>query len=724
MKGEIGDRVIEERLGRVTLSPAGPVVAGSYGQWTLTYTVGSYGVDEGGTVMVVQRIASDWQAPQFERPDQPGYTTIRTNGNARLNARFQSKQHVRPWMKWSLVLDVLDGYLAPGDTVTLVLGDRSKGSPGIRAQSFIESAHEFRFLVDPTNAVLVRRLPSSPKFPVVAGDPVRLVCILPSEKTAGEDAGVFVKAEDRWGNPAAPPGPVSFRIEGSASGRIDGSLVKQLYPGTLYVHASSGGLRCRSNPLTVFERRPVYGKYWGDLHAQTDSTVGTGTEQEYFTFGRDVARLDFIGHQGNDFQVTDQDWTRLNRVIQGFHRPGRYVVFPGYEWSGNTAAGGDHNVIYLEEGQPIFRSSHWQIPEVPEDENSPAHPVDRLYEKLRENKKAIVIPHVGGRFADVRNFFDPELMPVVEIVSCWGEFEWMLWDALEGGHTVGVVCNSDGHKGRPGAEGPGAGDFGIYGGLTCVMAESLTREAIFAALKERRCYGTTGARMWLQFQADGRPMGSVIETGDTVKIDARVKGTGPLEGLYLYSGKDRILSIRPPEFETSANSNRIRIRWQGARIRGRARRATWDGSVSVSGNRILSAKTFAFDSPADGILEQDSERLAFRSRTTGDTDGIDLFLEEPRAGRIEFRSKVGSASVDLSDIRTDSKAFDFGGLDLKLIFQRYPLEIETLDLTLEHTFDPGRSRTHPILHPILIKAVQEDGHTAWSSPIFVKWLSS
>ena len=51
----------------------------------------------------------------------------------------------------------------------------------------------------------------------------------------------------------------------------------------------------------------------------------------------------------------------------------------------------------------------------------------------------------------------------------------MLFDALDCGHVVGVMCNSDGHKGRPGAEGPGAGEFGIAGGLTCVLAGELSR---------------------------------------------------------------------------------------------------------------------------------------------------------------------------------------------------------------------------------------------------------
>ncbi len=53
----------------------------------------------------------------------------------------------------------------------------------------------------------------------------------------------------------------------------------------------------------------------------------------------------------------------------------------------------------------------------------------------------------------------------MEIHSAWGTFEWLLTDGFPLGHRSGVVCNSDGHKGRPGASYPGAATFGAYGGL-------------------------------------------------------------------------------------------------------------------------------------------------------------------------------------------------------------------------------------------------------------------
>jgi len=707
---------IEERLGKVVLESSGPVVAGSMGQWKLVYTAGSYGIDEGGTLMLVQRTACDWQNPQFEHPDRSGYTTVSTNANARLRIGFESKRYERPWQKWCLVIDVGGGYIAPGETVTIVLGDQSRGSQGIRAQSFVESAHEFRILVDPTNAALVRRLPSSPDFPIVHGDLDRLVCIVPTQSVVGDRIEVFVKGEDTWGNPITPFNNFSLSIEGDAEADIANHHLTARSSGTIVVKVSAEKFFCKSNPMTVLKDAPAYYRYWGDLHAQTESTVGTGTEEEYFTFGRDVARLDFISHQGNDFQVTDEDWRRLNDAIKSFDMPGKYVVFPGYEWSGNTSAGGDHNVIFRYDDQPIFRSSHWQIPDTPEDNQTPAHPVTELYRRLHRNGNAILIPHVGGRYADVRRYFDNDLVPVVEIASCWGVFEWMLWDALAEGHLVGVVCNSDGHKGRPGSEGPGAGQFGIYGGLTCVLAEELTRDAIFRALKQRHCYGTTGTRIALWFGANDHPMGSTIETSEPVKITASVKGTGPLDSLKLYKGPEIIQTVRPEVFSFVQDSRRIRVSWEGAYIRGRARRATWDGTISIKGAKIEKAQTFAFDSPADGITSFDEHELKFKSSTTGDTDGIDLFLDNVKMGHLTFESPVGSCEVDLVELDGKARSFDFGGLGLKVIVRRYPEMLEKTQLSVTQSVLPEKGRTAAYF----VKVVQEDGHMAWSSPVFIR----
>ena len=714
--------LMSHRLGTVTLDPAGPVVAGSVGQWTLVYTVGSYGVDEHGTIKLVQRLVSDWEAPQFEHPDQSGYTTVATTGQARLGVSYQNKAYRRPWTH-GLAIDIYDGFLAPGDTVTIILGNQSQGSPGIRAQSFQETAHEFRMLVDPTNAHVVERLPTSPIFPIMAGPVVELVCLVPTQTVVDEPVEVFVKGQDRWYNPTDVPNGLNLTWVGAGEATIWDNQLTLHTSGTGYVIASveidDGQLTCRSNPITAFVETPPLKRYWGDLHAQTSATVGTGTEAEYFTFGRDVARLDFTSHQGNDFQMTDEDWQRLNDAVRAFHEEGRFVVFPGYEWSANTPAGGDRNVFYREEGQPIIRSKHWQISATSEDELTPAHPADVLFERIRQHidpNKVLLGAHVGGRYADIRQYFDQELGPLVEVVSCWGVFEWLVWDAFEKGYIVGIMANSDGHKGRPGAEGPGAGEFGINSGLTCVLAEALTREAVFAALKARQCYATTGPRIDLSFRVDDHQMGTVIKNRRRGTVQAAVQGTGPLESLTLFQGRNVIKIVQPAAFAALEGSTRVRISWQGSRIRGRGRRVTWDGTIRLSEAQLISATAFAFDAATDDIVSQNEKELVFKSGTTGDTDGIDLILDQADQGTISFDSQAGSCQVDLAKLDPGKKCFDFGGLDMQVCFERYPRQVLDDKLTLSTEITPLAGQTTPYF----VKVVQVDGHMAWSSPIYIE----
>src|SRR5438128_8146034 len=159
--------------------------------------------------------------------------------------------------------------------------------------------------------------------------------------------------------------------------------------------------------------------------------------------------------------------------------------------------GGDRNIFFRNEGRAIRRSSHILVQGATSTEAIPT--ADELFRAL-EHEDAVVIAHVGGRYADIRFAHDGRIERAVEVHSTWGTFEWLLHDAFEKGFRVGVVCHSDDHKGRPGATRPGASTFGAIGGLTCYFMPELTRDALFEALRKRRHYGTTGTRLFLDLQ--------------------------------------------------------------------------------------------------------------------------------------------------------------------------------------------------------------------------------
>lgn len=87
-----------------------------------------------------------------------------------------------------------------------------------------------------------------------------------------------------------------------------------------------------------------------------------------------------------------------------------------------------------------------------------ARTIEELAERFRGRDDVMLIPHVGGRPADLRRH-DRALMPVLEILSTHGEFEWLFDDVIAAGARVGIVCGSDDHTGRPGATEPGRRAF-------------------------------------------------------------------------------------------------------------------------------------------------------------------------------------------------------------------------------------------------------------------------
>lgn len=718
------DSEARRTYGWAHVEPSEPVVAGSIDTWRLTYHVGEYGIDDGGHILIANRFASDMGKPQTEEPDGLNYVTAETTGKAKIRLSYNPKGYIRPWWK-TVVVDVYEGYLEAGDTITVTYGDRSKGSPGIQMQTFCEDSYEFKVLVDPFGTGQSTEIASSPTLRIVSGEPAKIVALVPTIVAAGEPFPLVVRVENLWGNPCHfYRGRVEVRGSKDLNGcvaeyrfrerdrgvhRFEEIRVEQPGPRVIGVRDLEIGLSTESNSILVLEKAPEYRAYWGDLHGQSEETIGTNTVDDYFRFARESAALDFCSHQGNDFQITRRVWANIRRAVRKYHAPGRFITFLGYEWSANTPAGGDRNIYCLEDDERIHRSSHAQITDK-SDLDSDRHPLTRLYDELRD-KKVMVVPHVGGRYADLR-YHDPDLEPLIEVYSEWGEFPWFLNEAMERGYKVGFIAGSDDHKGRPGAANPGRSTFGVYGGLTCVYAEELTREALWEAFFSRRCYGTTGQRILLRFFVDGHWMGEEFKADGAPKIDVEVLGTSPLERIDILRGRTTIF-----QFPTQVRrmSDVIRVAWGGARVRGRERIATWDGWLSLDKGRILEAKGYALDSQAECVRRENERRVSWVSSTAGDEDGVILRLDAPRDASLVFSSPQITFSVPLSEVFEAPVVRDVGGLDLRVRVERLPIGTGTRDARFTF-FDQEIPRG---LSAYYVRALQVDGAKAWSSPVYV-----
>ena len=133
-------------MGSARINVESPVTCGAWTTLELVYTAGHFGIDDLGGLKISFRSASDQTPPQFDQPKAPGYTTVTASNGARLNASYSKNSNIRPWGN-TLHIKCLN-FLSEGDTITVRLGDKSRGSPGTRMQTFREYAHEYRVHVD------------------------------------------------------------------------------------------------------------------------------------------------------------------------------------------------------------------------------------------------------------------------------------------------------------------------------------------------------------------------------------------------------------------------------------------------------------------------------------------------------------------------------------------------------------------------------------------------
>lgn len=735
--------------GYVNLDPQGAFEVRSLQTFKLVYTVGRFGLDDTGSIRILFRALGDWGGLQTSDPTAYNYVTAKSSTGVPLVVEYRP-YGVSGRPRWkSLTVRVMGGYLSEGSTITLVFGDTSQGSPGMKMQTFVESNFEFKVVADVCAVGHYTPIPQTPSIAIVPGKPAVWRAVLPSLRRPGETFRFGLKAEDHWGNPTDQasglftfetnlpveglPKTLNYPV-GEKSVCFEDLKVHQTGTLRIVVRDDTTKVVAESHPLVI--RKGDYGGYWGDLHGQSGESIGISTARQYFDFARNKAFLDLTSHQANDFQVNNTFWQYLNELTLEFLEEGKFITFPGYEWSGNTAVGGDRNVYFRKEGRPIHRSSHALLVDR-SDLDTDAQDAKILFEKLAD-EDCVIYAHVGGRYADIKFAHDAKLETAMEIHSAWGTFEWLLTDGFPLGHRCGVVCNSDGHKGRPGASYPGASTFGAYGGLTCFYAEELSRDGIFDCLKRRHHYGTTGTRLHLEVKAEfsGKAtlfdldpkafpqtgtksvnevmMGDIAQTDESsITLKIEVVAQTPLERIEVRNGKEVIQTLRP--YTKTELGNRFRIVWSGAEYRGRGRNTNWKGKARFEGAAIHKiAKINAWNH--ERLLEQQSnDTVVWDTITTGNFGGFDAWLEMKEPKNLEVATNLGLLKVPLADIGMEDTIMEAGGLARKLRVFRLPEINPYREMVAQ-----AEVFLKPIGdNPLWVCVTTEDGFQAWSSPIFL-----
>jgi hypothetical protein len=706
------------------------------------WQVGEEPVIAGGDLLVVWRWPFDWSDLQSDDPSGDGFMRLELlladsdagKSNVELSLRYNWIAGIEPWHH-QIRINVVSGELRPGDRVRLTCGDRSQGGGGWRAPTCVDGECRFLMLIDHRGEQRRHRLVPEPPFRVVPDSIERLrAVIVQSDAVISQPVTLIVRGEDCWGNATALTAlPGITCVDGAGEltvTRVDHEPVRPAEhfvvtfsrAGEFRLKISAGELSTETSRVRVRDSAPELSLFWGDLHSgQSDPGCGSGTLAQTYAFGRDVAGLQFMTHQANDHYVTLDDWQHTREVTSQFAKSDGFVPFLGCEWSALTKDGGDRNVFYFDDELELRRSDRFFREDKP-DPTPDARTAPEFHEAFRD-LNVLVNVHVGGRMTNL-DWYDQQIERLCETHSTHGTVEWFFMDALARGYRVGLTAGTDGVMGRPGADHPGRRLIrNLRNGLTAVYASELTREALWDALQQRRCYATTGERIRLWFEVDGQPLGAELETSEAPLVRFRVDGTQPIERVDLFRGVDVIQSwaVSPPT-ASAGEATELRILWGGTERKGTARlqRVNWDGNVAVSSGTIELVESINFQSTEDRASAASSTQIEWTCQTAGNAAGILVRVSGDDSIALTFATGPATFTVKLGDVRRSDHRVDAGGVN------RFAQIGPPPNASGPQLFEREFVDTEPIEgeFPYWIRVTQIDQSLAWSSPVYVTRSSS
>ncbi len=740
---------VPDALGTLT-ADTGPFEARSWITLRQTYTVGSRPVQTGGGFVVARHFMPNYGRWQTTDPSGDNYLSIASSNSSvsfvATTAPMRGMHGAFRGVGEALKLELVAGRLDPGDTVTITYGDRSGGSRGFLMADLESDRMPLPlYLSFGGSDTVLYSLPIQPVL-VTGTDIAALRGFAPSVLTPGEPFTLSVRAEDRYRNRARDGHPdIEVLLNGEVLRRVPASrsaisLVEDLSfdaPGVyrLELRSTDNTVAGPVNPILV-QDNPTHRIYWGDTHGHSGFAEGIGTPDRFMRWARDDARLDFVTHSEHDIWLDDHEWEVLRDNVARYTREGEFIAYLGYEWSVRNFQGGHHNVLF-------------RTPERRDRLGAQFYPtLSRLYQGLRESaasEDVLVIPH-AHQAGDYR-LSDPELEPLIEIMSQHGSFEWFGRMYLAQGHQVGFIAASDNHLSQPGYSAPRNGSLAQRGGLGAVLASEKTRNGIFDAMKSLKAYATSGERMLLDVTVNGTGMGQRAQAAPTATLKGRVIGTAPIDSITIVKNDEEIwhreyLSNSDERF---AESETLLLSFGSAALpherydnpRGWRH---WRGTVTVENAELVSAEGRDFHNESLQRLtvgEEAPNVMRFSTLSRGDHSSIALVLKGARRGtrlvlELAGARETGGAppvyrppqTMEPTSMTFTLRDLEQGRLEQRLSVPRYDLE-DTVSLRrvitdgpqdVSFEFDDPEVRQGDYY---FVRVRQADESLAWSSPIWV-----
>ncbi len=436
----------------------------------------------------------------------------------------------------AVALNVQDGVAAAGETIELTTGTKDA------TIYYSYNGSEFA-LYDVANKPVYTEFPAK----IVAyASKAGLNDSIKASFTVAQAQVATVKANPNGGavnvgtslklTCVTPDAKIMYSFDGENYLEYNGGVTLAALPATVYVKAIKTGYLDSAVVTLNFTLREnaEYNIYFGQIHSHTTISDGAGTLEDAFNYAYNKAEhLDFIAvtDHSNSFDndtsanISDgsasPEWVNAKKYAKEFTANANdFVALYGYEmtWSGGTPG---HMNTYNTEGFLSRNMNGYK--------NASAESLPNYYTALKTVPDSIsMFNHPGTTFGDFEDFahYDEEIDALITLIEV-GNGEGAIGSsgyfpsysyytrALDKGWHIAPANNQDNHKGL-------WGDANT--GRTVILADTLTEDSIYDAIRNMRVYATEDNDFELIYKLNGADMGTIFEDAqDEVEINVSVK---------------------------------------------------------------------------------------------------------------------------------------------------------------------------------------------------------
>lgn len=262
-----------------------------------------------------------------------------------------------------------------------------------------------------------------------------------------------------------------------------------------------------------------YNLYFGLLHSHTALSSGKGTAADAYAHADQVAGLDFLAITDTSHSFDDHKNAAIDRDASAHSKAwaegiaaakaattGEFAAIFGYEMSWLEGRRLGHVITF---NTPGFQSTYQE----PYEEGSAA--LEEYYKVLTKVPESLsILCHPGAHYGNFQSFgnykakYDDRihLLEVTdEMGSAWSEYD----QALKAGWHVAPSASQNNHDRNWGD---------ANGDRTVILAEELTRESLFEAIRSHRVYATRDKDLHLYYTLDGEDMGGTLTSVENPEL--------------------------------------------------------------------------------------------------------------------------------------------------------------------------------------------------------------